>query len=249
MNNISSLQHPLVKHLVKLRQKNSYRYEHQSVVIEGVKPVAEICLHTCAKVIMACNPDLLPENIQTEKLLIVPETIIEKISGMMNSEGVLAEFPMPTQSDLKNKSPLLVLDGINDPGNLGTLLRTALALGWQGVFLVGEGTDLYNEKVLRAARGAHFRLPLRQGSWGELKALAIHNQLKPLLADLEGQTPQEIKGDKILLILSNEAHGPSKEAMEWCQRVTIPISTKMESLNVSTAGAILMYLLQGKSYA
>jgi TrmH family RNA methyltransferase len=242
---ISSLQHPLVKHLVKLRQKKSYRYEQQAILIEGIKPVAEICLHTRAKTIMTYDRNLLPENIQADKLLIVPEDILKKISGMVQSEGVLAEFSMPGQSDLEKISPLLVLDCINDPGNLGTLLRTALALGWQGVFIVGEGCDLYNEKALRAARGAHFRLPLRRGSWQELKALAASNQLMPLLADLEGQSPQEINADqKILLILSNEARGPSNEALEWCQRVSIPISGQMESLNVSAAGAILMYLLQ-----
>ncbi|MBA3239384.1 MAG: RNA methyltransferase [Parachlamydiaceae bacterium] len=248
---ISSLQHPLVKHLVKLRQRKSYRYEQQAILIEGIKPVAEICQHTSAKMIMTYDRNLLPENIQTDKLLVVPEDILKKISGMVHSEGVLAEFLMPAQSDLKTMSPLLVLDGINDPGNLGTLLRTALALGWQGVFIVGEGCDLYNEKTLRAARGAHFRLPLRQGSWPELKALADRNHLMPLLADLEGASPQDLNMDnKILLILSNEARGPSNEAMEWCQRVTIPISGKMESLNVSAAGAILMYLLQqqGKTY-
>lgn len=246
---ISSLQHPLVKHLVKLRQKKSYRYEQKAILIEGIKPVLEICRHTRAKTIMATNQGLLPENIQTEKLLIVPEAILEKISGMVNSEGILGEFSMPEQSELEKKFPLLVLDGINDPGNCGTLLRTALALDWQGVFIVGEGCDLYNEKTLRAARGAHFFLPLRQGTMAELKDLAFRNGLMPLLADLEGLSPHEMKADqKILLILSNEARGPSKEAIEWCQRVTIPISGKMESLNVSAAGAILMYLLQGKTY-
>jgi TrmH family RNA methyltransferase len=120
-------------------------------------------------------------------------------------------------------------------------------MGWEGAFLVGEGCDPFNEKALRAARGATFRLPLRTGSWDELQALATENHWVPLVADLDGKAPSsfhEIKQG--ILVLSNESHGPSDAALRFCQKVSIPMSGKMESLNVAVAGGILMYALKKK---
>lgn len=241
---ITSLQHPLVKHLVKLRQNSNYRHDQQGVVIEGIKLVSEINQKLKAKTILTCDPKLLQADFQAHKIYLTSEDVMKKISGMMHPEGILAEFPMPLNSSLEGMKSILILDCINDPGNLGTLLRTALALGWEGAFIVGEGCDPYNEKTLRASRGACFSLPLQFGSWPELKALCTRNTLTPLLADLSGASPSAIKDRNLMLVLSNEARGPSAEAIDFCQRVTIPLSGKMESLNVAVAGAILMYVLQ-----
>lgn len=241
---ISSLQHPLIKHLVKLRQNNHYRQDQQSVVIEGIKLLSEINQKFKAKTILTCDPTLLQENFQADKIYLTTEEVIKKISGMIHSEGILAEFPLPSNCLLEGMTSIIVLDSINDPGNLGTLLRTALALGWEGAFIVGEGCDPYNEKVLRASRGACFSLPIQIGTWSELKLLAERNSLTPLLADLKGASPSDIMNRKLMLVLSNEAHGPSADAITFCQRVTIPLSGKMESLNVALAGAILMYVLK-----
>lgn len=243
-NLISSLQHPLVKHLVKLRQSRSYRRQEQSVVIEGLKPVVEACQKITAKVVITSDIHKLPPGLRYEKMYVVTEAVMAKVSGMVNSEGLLAEMPMPAHGNLNGKRSILVLDSINEPGNMGTLLRTAVALGWEGAFLVGDCCDPFNEKALRAARGACFELPLRYGSWEELKALAERQELLPLLADLDGQPPSTFSGcGKVLLVLSNEARGPSAEALSWCKKVSIPLSGKMESLNVAIAGAILMYVI------
>jgi TrmH family RNA methyltransferase len=240
---ISSLQHSLVKHLVKLRQNSDYRNDQNSVVIEGIKLLYEINQNFKAKTILTTDPSLLPKGLRTDKIYVTTEDVMKKVSGMMHPEGILAEFPMPPNSSLDGLNRILVLDSINDPGNLGTLLRTAVALGWEGVFIVGNSCDPYNEKALRASRGACFSIALQQGSWPELKELALRNSLVPLLADLKGVSPAAIKTKKLMLVLSNEAHGPSEEAIAFCQRVTIPLTGEMESLNVAIAGAILMYVL------
>lgn len=240
---ISSLQHPFVKHLVKLRQNRDYRHAQNSVVIEGCKLLAEINCRFKAKTILTTDPSLLHKNLQADKIYLTTEDVMKKASGMIHSEGILAEFPLPCYHSLEGLHKIIVLDNINDPGNLGTLLRTAVALGWEGAYIVGNSCDPYNEKALRASRGACFSMALREGSWPELKELALRNSLTPLLADLKGVSPSTIKAKKILLVLSNEARGPSKEAIDFCQRVTIPLSGKMESLNVAIAGAILMYTL------
>jgi TrmH family RNA methyltransferase len=238
---ITSLKHPLIKHLVKLRLDHKYRYENNSILIEGVKPVQEVATYI-KKLIRL---DSHSSNLAIPEEWIVTEAIMKKISGMTSPEGIVAEVQMPSFSSLKGLKLILGLDGINDPGNMGTLLRTALALGWEGAYILPNSCDPYNEKTIRAARGAHFRLPLGMGSCEQLKKIAQENHLEPLVADLKGQIPEQINKQKgRLLVLGNEAHGASKDIQFFCSKVTIPMPGEMESLNVAIAGSILMYLLK-----
>lgn len=242
---ITSLQNPMIKHFVKLRQNADYRHEHQTAVIEGPKLIQEICAKQPAKVIIAYDESYLPPGVKVDELLIVSEEIMHKISGVQSSEGIVAEVALPQPGDLSHKKWVIAIDGINDPGNLGTILRTALALGWEGVFILPESCDPFNEKALRASRGAVFRLPTVQGTWRDLKEFITKNQFTPLAADLSGSDLGKLKTpEKTILILSNEAHGVSAEAKSVCQAVTIPMPGSMESLNVSVAGGILMYILR-----
>lgn len=246
---ITSLQHPKVKHLVKLQQSSRYRNEQRSVVIEGKILVRELCPGCKTKCLMAVSESLIPRGIQAEEVYIVDPSIIEKICGAKNPEGLLAEVEKPVESTLKGCRRVIAFDRINDPGNLGTLLRTALAFGWEGAFIVAGSCDPFNDKSLRAARGATFRLPIQTGTWDELNNLINGNGLKPVVADLHGLSPEELSTADLpglLLVMGNESHGVSEEAAAVCQRVTIPMCGEMESLNVSIAGGILMYLLRGK---
>lgn len=235
MNRITSLQHPLVKHLVKLRKDRAYRYDQKSALIEGRKLASELK----TKVMLTCREESItdPEN----QILVTPE-IIEKISGMRSPEGIVAEVEM-AELPMPKLSRLLVLDGINDPGNLGVLFRTALALGWDAVFLLDGCCDPYNDKALTAARGATFKLPFRQGDWSDLEKIIAPYNLKHYVADMKGQDPEKVGDEPLLLILGNEARGPSDESRRRSNAVTIPIDKKMESLNVAVAGGILMYML------
>lgn len=243
MKQLTSLQHPLIKHLVKLRQNRDYRYDHHTALVEGVKMIQELSKSHFFKVIMATDPTFIPPGIKAEETLLVTEEILHKVSGLSNPDGILGEVIVSAPAAIDKVESLLVLDGINDPGNLGTLFRTALALGWQGIFIIGESCDPYNEKALRSARGATFRIPFKQGSWEEVSLIAQKNQLTPLLADLEGGFPEKVI--RPLLILSNEAHGPSFQTVLPTKKVSIPMPGPMESLNVAIAGGILMYALKG----
>lgn len=244
IRNLTSVQHPLVKHLVKLRQNRDYRYEHQSLVIEGIKPVEELGRNLRFKTIATYNEAMIPLGAEADEILIVNEPVMRKLSSMESSEGLIVEIAMPKPASLKGKNLILALDGVSDPGNVGTLLRTALALGWQGVFILNDSCDPFNDKALRAARGATFRLPLAWGSWEELQQLVQSNQLTPLVADVEGEDLAKApKSDKVLLVLGNEAHGASSQVKEGCKAISIDMPGSMESLNVSVAGGILMYVL------
>lgn len=245
---ISSLQHPLVKYLVHLRQNRDYREEHHSVVIEGRKMVDEICPRHHTKLIMTYDKTWIPKGIKSDEILIVNEAIMSKVSGLQNPEGILAEVDMPNPASLKGLHWIIALDGVSDPGNLGALIRTGLALGWEGVFILENSCDPFNEKALRAAKGATFRLPYALGTWDDLRKLIKNNKLKPFVADMNGTELHDVSTNSAaLLVLSNEAHGLSEEAAEICKKVSIPMPGDMESLNVAVAGGILMYVLkQGK---
>lgn len=244
---IESLQHPLVKHLVKLRTNRPYRYDQQRVVIEGLKMVMEVGVQHPLVTLLVTSRSLIPPQIKAERIFVVPETVMQKLSGLESSEGILAEVKMPAEGSLDKKKWVVALDNINDPGNMGTLLRTALALNWEACFLLDNCCDPYNEKALRSAKGATFRLPLIRGTWDQLRNVTETFQWQALAADLEGEPPEKIStASSRLLVLGSESHGISQQAFTFCVRVSLPMSDKMESLNVSVAGGILMYVLHSK---
>lgn len=242
---ISSLQHPLVKHLVKLRHNHDYRWEKNAVLVEGIKLVTEVCSHHRATCIIATEERLIPSYLTCDEQIIISESIAKKISGLPFNEGIFAELAMPQSIPIKKVKWLLACDGVSDPGNLGTLLRTALALGWEAFFILDNCCDPFNDKALRAAKGATFRMPLAFGTWKELQKISSSNQLTPFVADMNGVSVRQANATEgILLVLNNEAHGISQIANEYCRKISIPMSGQMESLNVGVAGGILMFALR-----
>lgn len=232
---ITSLQHPTIKLLVKLRTDRSARYEHRQVLVVGQKMVAE---SQKVRQLIVTEEAEIPK-LPAEEILIVSHEAMKKITGVESPEPLAAVVDMPPFADLSRKKFLLVLDGIADPGNLGTLLRTALALGWEGAYLLPGTADPYNDKALRAAKGATFRLPLSTGSVDQLPAL------KGYIADSQGEPVHKLSfSSPLMLILGSESHGPKSFANTKHTRVSVPMSKEMESLNVSAAGAILMFAMR-----
>ncbi|MDF2550408.1 MAG: hypothetical protein K0S07_1475 [Chlamydiales bacterium] len=241
MNTITSLTHPLVKHLVRLKNDKKYRLSEQLVLLEGKKVIEEVAAKIAPKLLLTTNPHLT----STATTYLVTPGILEKISNCQQPEDTLAVFPLPHfgERPLSGKKWLLALDRVRDPGNLGTLMRSALAFGWQGIFLLDGCCDPYNDKALRAARGASFFLPTQQGSFSDLQALASEEKLPLLVADLDGSAPKE-QEEGLILLLGNESSGPIEEAKSTYSTVTIPMGD-IDSLNVAVAGSILMYVLKG----
>ena len=244
MREISSLTHPLVKHLVSLRQSAVYRDVNNSVLVHGQKMVHELLSERPFRLLVVADERLIPSHVPAAEIIVANQAILEKITGVPTPEGIAAEVERPVWEDLSFSKRVLALDGISDPGNLGTLLRTALALGWDGVYLLDGCCDPYNDKALRASMGATFRLSIARGSWDELESKSFTRGWAAYVAELSGMEPSEVpERDNILLVLGNEARGPSSRAHGLCASVTIPMSGEMESLNVAVAGGILMYLL------
>ena len=241
---IKSLQHPSVKHLVKLRKEKGYRTDCQSLLIEGKKMVFECPIPLKTLIIRGGTP--IPEPLKAETILLVTQEILEKISGTKTPEPYLAEILFPTSSSLKGKTKLLALDGVSDPGNVGTLIRTALAFGFEGVFLTSGSADPFNDKALRASKGAALHLLIQMGTEEELLTLIDENQLTPYVTDSKGKMVPTFTSP-LILILGSEAHGPSATLKNRGTLISIPMNDQTESLNVAVAGGILMNKIQERA--
>lgn len=243
---LSSVEHPFVKYLVTLRTNRSFRRQEQKVLVMGQKMVEELAKANTlfeALIIESEKEILFPY--KANQTYFVSASILKKITGIASPEPIAAIVSAPSFKPLTQVQHLLVLDGIADPGNLGTLLRTALALGWDGAFLLENTCDPFNDKALRAAKGATFRLPLQEGSLEEFLQLAKQENLHILIADKDGSSlKQAKKKNPIALVLSRESQGPRKELKECFEKISIPMEGDMESLNVASAGAILLYHLK-----
>lgn len=239
---ITSASHPLIKHLVKLRQDKRTRQEHHSVLIQGKKMIHELPKEWEVKAILATEEKLFPEERSIETKYLIPESLLQKICAQTSPEGVVAEVVMPEINKADPKKRLLILENVSDPGNLGTLFRTALAFGWEAVFLLGNCCDPFNDKALRSSMGAVFRLPICIGGWKELEEILKTNHFELLVADLAGKEASRVSGEQIALLLGSESNGVSDEARKRGVQVALPMADSVESLNVSIAGGILLHL-------
>ena len=142
----------------------------------------------------------------------------------------------------------MILDRLQDPGNLGTLLRTALAFGWEGVAAIPGTVDFFNDKALRAAQGAAFFLPY---SWMEPEQIADWAKKKKAeiwIADAKGKQFSGISfRPPLALVLGSEGRGPGAWFRDFGRLLSIPLQNNVESLNVAAAGAILLYALRNSS--
>ena len=171
----------------------------------------------------------------------VSENLMKSLSETETPQGILAvvsliQLPIPDPLNF-----VLILDQIRDPGNLGTLLRTAAATGVQAVLLPPETTDPFAPKVVRSGMGAHFRLPIHAMTWEE-----ILEQIKDLhvyLADMDGRSCWETDlSQPLALIVGGEAEGASDEARKLvAHKISIPMAGNVESLNAGVAGSVLMF--------
>jgi RNA methyltransferase, TrmH family len=137
---------------------------------------------------------------------------------------------------------LVVLDKIKDPGNLGTIIRTAHGLLWDGVVITPDSVDPFNDKALRAAKGSTFFIPIFYKAREHIEKLIKENKFKPYLADLKGKELSTCSfTPPLMLILSSESQGVGTWAKPTQNRVTIPLAKDIDSLNVAISGGILMY--------
>ena len=240
--NISSKQNTKIKEIGKLISDNSYRKERKEFVIEGFHLLEMALEDNLVKAIFSLEPI---KNID-EKITnyIVSEDILKKISTQKNPQGVIAICSMRKEKEISHNN-VLYLDGVSDPGNLGTLLRTALAFSFKDVILSKGSVSLYNEKTISSSQGAIFRLNIISGDEQNLINLK-EKGYKILATEIKGSVELKNikKSDKQVLILGNEAHGVNEKILNLAdERIRIDIN-EIESLNVAICGAIMMHYLR-----
>ena len=246
---ILSLQHPIVKHLVQLRQNRAYREEQQSVLITGINVVQELAQVSSFRRVLLEEGYVAPFSFQSDETLFVTRQILKKITALENPEPLLVEIDRPSPSSLFLKKRVLILDRISDPGNLGTLLRTALAFGWDGVFALDGCVDFFNDKVLRASKGAIFQLAFDQGNEAALQKLLDSQSWNLLSATANGQDVKQLdsgtlSSQPLMLAIGNESCGLSDFVSHRFTPFALPMKGKTDSINAAMAGSIFLYLLQ-----
>jgi TrmH family RNA methyltransferase len=247
---LTSPKNPRIQQIRKLQSNARARRDNGLFVVEGVRLVEEAQSAGWKPEVLLYTEDLGERGRQTvdrytalgvESLAVLPH-VMQVASDTQTPQGILAVMPLPQAEVPPYPDFLLIADGVRDPGNLGTLLRTALAAGVQAVILPPGGVDAFSPKVVRAGMGAHFRLPILSMDWKTLgPALA---GLNLFLADAAGeQSLFEARFEAPLaLIIGGEAWGAGDQAAEMAsQRVHIPMPGGAESLNAAVAGAILMF--------
>lgn len=248
---ITSPQNPKLKLVRALMSQPKARRENNAFIAEGVRLVEEALQagwpfrYALVKPQSSERGQALVERLVRQGIDVetVTGTLLDAVSDTETSPGILAVLSLPEPKPLKSKLDFaLIADRIRDPGNLGTLLRTAAAAGVQAVFLSPETTDVFAPKVVRAGMGAHFRLSLYSLSWQEIQQAV--SGLNVYLAEANGAREcwQANFRAPLALIIGNEAEGPSRQARHLAgETVFIPMPGKTESLNAAVAGAILMF--------
>ncbi len=239
---ISSATNPVIKAIVKLHTA-SERKKRGLFIIEGQRALST-ALTKLPPEALYCTEKMLPQAeklIQNGEIFLVTDSIMKKISTTSSPSGLLAIVPIPQEPSPEKLGPGLVLADITDPGNMGTLLRTAVACKVSSVIIIG-GCDPWSPKVVQATAGTSVQLTIFDWSWEQLISLKKSLILYGLVVH-GGQPPQEIDPTKALLIIGNEARGIPQQWLEQCNaQITLPMPGGAESLNAAVAGSIATYL-------
>ena len=250
---ITSTSNVQIKQIIGLLKKSKERKEQKAFVVEGRKMFEEICQDKSRVVKAYFSDSYVKEQYDGRALPEVPyeivaDAVFDAMAETVTPQGVLAIVKMPEYSlkdMLAEAGTLVLLENLRDPGNLGTIIRTAEAAGVSGVILSRESVDIYNPKVIRSTMGAVYRVPfLYVEDFMELLKELREKEVRLLAAHLKG-TKTFDKADysgKVGILIGNEANGLSEEASELAnERVLIPMAGSVESLNAAVAAALLMY--------
>ena len=230
---ITSVNNPLVKDAVKLQQKK-YRDLFNLFVVEGYHLYEEASKFNIIKYIFTTDKTIKGDNVYY-----VTNQVLTKLAKTKTPQKVLCVCHKVKKEELSNQ--VLILEGIQDPGNLGTLLRSALAFNFKTVIL-DNTVDLYNDKVVRSTQGAMFYLNIINMKASDF--IKKYSEYVIYGTALNGVSLDSIKPQKnIAIVLGNEGAGVTKELLnETFQNITIKTSD-VESLNVGVAGSIIMHYL------
>jgi len=254
---ITSYKNPKIKIVRDLLDAKKYRENEQMFVLEGVR-LAEEAINKAVNIHMCFFSDSLSDrgkmlleqvSQRTDQIEELPQSLMDRLSDTQHAQGILLVCGIPDLPFPQLPTLLIALDRINDPGNIGTILRTAAALHADGILLTPGTTDPYSPKALRAAMGAQLHLPIRWQDASDIKATCTKASAPLALVssvmdcthacwDVDLTAP-------LCLVIGNEANGISDALLSLSDScVRIPIADNTESFNAAIAAAILMYEIE-----
>lgn len=241
---ITSVTNPTVVEFAKL-STSKVRFLTGLFLVEGEKSLEDILESEIEIRDIFVSEDFDYSNLPEDLVTVASEAVMKKLSSSDNPPKVITVAYQRNYDlfDFNGMNRLLLLDGISDPGNMGTIIRLAAAFGYDGIFLYGNCVDPYNPKVIRSAAGNFFKVPF--ATVPNAFALKDFRPYFTVMTDLhepDTDSPEDIPlEDKFILVFGSEANGISKEILDIPHWNTNIKTQSVESLNVATAAAIIMY--------
>lgn len=250
---IQSKDNKTIKHIISLQQRK-YRQKFGEYTVEGIRAVTDIGKKDFLRSILIRESKrselepLVQKGFTVSSVYVVQDPIFDKIEHSVNGQGILGiakKCVNDLHSLIVEDGLYVALDGVQDPGNLGTIIRTAVAAGAKGIFLLKGTVDPYNEKCVRSTMSALCNIPIFEDvTLSEFYDFIKDNTIKTYVTSLENAKPYHTISypKRTMIILGNEGNGVSREIIEMCdQAITIPMYGDIESLNVSIAASLCMY--------
>lgn len=243
---ISSRKNPLLQQVKKLLSSKKEREKAGLFVADGTKLLAE-----AVKYYEGLDTVILSDGVEAAvpdhvRVIRVPEDVMASISPMEAPQGALFLCRLPEKTDFEPRPGMLLLDGIQDPGNIGTILRTADALEIPVVLLEGCA-DPYSHKVVRSTMGAVFRTPVIQTTWENVKSACRESGIPIAVTALSDRAEDIRTADlrKMAVVIGSEGRGVRKEVLASADaELIIPMNPRCESLNAAIAAAIVMWQMK-----
>ncbi len=243
---ITARKNPLLQQVRRLLTSRKERENTGLFVADGTKLLAE-----AVKWWPGLDMVILSDGVEADipagvRIIRVPEDVMESISPMQTPQGALFLCRLPEKKAFVPQPGMLLLDGIQDPGNLGTILRTADAFNIPVALLEGCA-DPYSHKVVRASMGAVFRSPVQQTTWTEVKEACTQQNIPVAVTALSDRAVdlRSASLHTMAVVIGSEGQGVRKEILENAQaELIIPMQARCESLNAAVAAAIVMWQMQ-----
>ncbi len=251
---ISSTDNPMIKEARSLNDKKFRRF-HGKFLIDGEKLVYEAVCGAAEIDKLFVDAEKMSEfgyilERFDGKLVPVTKKVINSISENVTPQGIIAEVFMRETGEFQPEKgqPILICDRIQDPGNLGTIIRTASATGFETIVLI-DTADAYSPKVIRSSSGGILYTDIFRMSEKEIISYCEKNEVPILVADMGGVNVfnAEIASKNFALVIGNEGQGVSESFKEIGRNIALPMKSQMESLNAGVSASVLMYILLGKS--
>lgn len=240
---INSLTNPLIKRVVQLHNPK-YRHLYQEFIAEGFRTISTLISAKSELISLFVVAECLydaQQIVADSSIIIVSESVMKKMSTAQNPSGFLAQFNIASQASLDTLSAGIILAQVSEPGNLGTLIRTAVAMGKNTIICI-ETVDPWNPKVVQASAGTIGQASIFSITWQEV----IENKKNLNLCALvptEGKKPEDADLKNALIVIGNEGAGIPEAWIAQCdEKITLPMPGKCESLNAAVAGSIALYL-------